>query len=66
MDSEKYHELFVTFFKNKTFEELDLPLTVTATNLITGKLEYFQSGSLIKPLIASSALPPSFFTYRNR
>ncbi|EID76759.1 patatin-like phospholipase family protein [Imtechella halotolerans] len=60
MDSEKYHELFVTFFKNKTFEELDLPLTVTATNLITGKLEYFQSGSLIKPLIASSALPPYF------
>ena len=28
--------------------------------MLNGKLEYFNSGELIKPLIASSALPPIF------
>ncbi|MEZ4841869.1 MAG: patatin-like phospholipase family protein [Flavobacteriaceae bacterium] len=60
MDSEKYIDYFKKFFKNDSFESLTYQLTVTATNLIEGKLEFFNKGELIKPLIASSALPPVF------
>ncbi|UOB16268.1 patatin-like phospholipase family protein [Abyssalbus ytuae] len=60
VDSDKYRAIFKNFFKSQTFEELDFPVTVTATNISTGKLEYFSRGELIKPLIASAALPPYF------
>jgi len=60
MDSDKYALFFNKFFPDNSFECLKYPLTVTATNLITGQLDYFNQGELIKPLIASSALPPIF------
>ena len=60
MDSEKYIAFFEKFFPEDTFESLKKPLTVTATNLLNGKLDYFNQGELIKPLIASCALPPVF------
>lgn len=60
MDSEKYSSIFKNYFKAETFEQLNLPITITATNISTGKLQYFSKGELIKPLIASSALPPYF------
>lgn len=60
MDSEKYIDFFKEYFPEDTFESLKMPLTVTATNLLNGKLDYFNSGELIKPLIASCALPPVF------
>jgi len=60
MDSDKYILFFKKFFKNDSFESLKYPLTVTATNLLSGQLDYFDKGELVKPLIASSALPPVF------
>jgi len=60
MDSDKYALFFEKFFPNNSFESLKFPLTVAATNLIEGKLDFFNSGELIKPLIASSAIPPIF------
>lgn len=60
MDSAKYHLLFNKYFRKDTFEELDIPITITATNITTGRVAFFNSGELIKPLIASSALPPYF------
>lgn len=60
MDSDKYAEFFEDFFPKNSFEDLKYPLTVTATDLLSGKLTYFNKGELIKPLIASSALPPVF------
>ena len=60
LDSEKYETFFKRFFIENSFEKLQCPLTITATNLLTGKLEYFNKGELIKPLIASCALPPIF------
>lgn len=44
----------------KTFEELKIPLYVTATDLNNGKAVYFSKGSLIKPIIASSSIPVLF------
>ena len=48
------------FFPGNSFEELNIPLYVSATNINTGSSEYFSSGELILPLIASSALPVLF------
>jgi NTE family protein len=60
LDSEKYEKFFKKYFNENAFEKLKYPLTTTATNLLSGKLEYFSEGELIKPLIASCALPPLF------
>lgn len=46
--------------KVKTFEELRIPLGVTATEFSTGEGELFQSGSLIGPVRASCAYPGMF------
>jgi NTE family protein len=44
----------------KTFEELKIPLFVTATNLNSGRIEYFSSGDLLQPVIASASIPVLF------
>ena len=43
-----------------TFEELQLPLTINATDLEKGKSVYFDSGNLIRPLLASACVPIIF------
>ena len=60
IDSNKYPALFEKYLSCNTFEQLSIPLTVVATNLLNGKVTYFSKGDLIAPLIASSALPPYF------
>lgn len=42
------------------FEELKIPLFVTATDLNNGKIVYFSSGELLKPVIASASIPVLF------
>ena len=64
VDSAKYAKFFKKELQYHTFEELQLPLIVTATNLLNGKLQYFSKGELIQPLIASAALPPYFSPVR--
>jgi NTE family protein len=44
----------------KNFEELKLPLYVTATDLNNGRAEYFCTGELINPVIASASIPVLF------
>jgi len=44
----------------KSFEDLKKPLYVTATNLTSGKAEYFNKGKLIEKIIASSSIPVLF------
>ena len=44
----------------KTFEELNTPLIISATNITIGKTEYFSEGNLIRPVIASSSYPIIF------
>lgn len=60
MDSEKYDVLFRKFFTIDNFEDLLYPTTITATNITSGLLEYFNEGNVIKPLMASCAIPPYF------
>lgn len=44
----------------KTFEELKIPLYVTATDLNNGKAVYFSTGDLLDPVIASASIPVLF------
>jgi NTE family protein len=44
----------------KTFEELKIPLFVTATDLNNGRVDYFSSGELLNPVIASASIPVLF------
>lgn len=46
--------------KAKTFDELNIPLRVVATNFDTGIPETFSEGDLLKPVIASSSIPVLF------
>jgi NTE family protein len=42
------------------FEDLKIPLFVTATDLNNGKAVYFSSGDLLRPVIASASIPVLF------
>ena len=42
------------------FEQLKIPLIVAATDLNLGKIRYFSSGEIVKPVIASSSIPVLF------
>lgn len=44
----------------KSFEELQIPLIICATNITQGTTEYFSSGELLTPIIASSSYPVVF------
>jgi NTE family protein len=46
--------------KARNFEDLKLPLFVTATDLNNGKAVYFSEGELLKPVIASASIPVLF------
>jgi len=64
IDSEKYYDLFNEFFPVDNFSSLKKSLTVTATDILEGKLATFNEGELIKPLIASAAYPGVFAPIR--
>ena len=49
-----------SILKVKTFEELRIPLAVTATDFSTGEAVVFHSGPLIDPVRASCAYPGMF------
>ncbi len=52
---EKLYEKYLG--PHATFEQLNLPVIISATEMNEGVVVYFSEGELIKPLIASSAVP---------
>lgn len=44
----------------RTFEQAEIPLTVTATDVDTGAAVYFNQGPLLPPLVASCSIPGLF------
>lgn len=56
LDSKKFESLFQKYLPD-SFEGLQIPITITATDLLSGKAFRFTSGKLIYPLIASCAFP---------
>jgi NTE family protein len=53
-------KILKTSLRANTFEELKIPLYVTATDLNNGKAVYFSSGDLLDPVIASASIPVLF------
>lgn len=60
VNTERYIDIFKGYFPEDSFESLARELHVVATNLQKGEEEFFNSGELIRPLLASAALPPVF------
>ena len=54
-------DILKQYITTDNFDALKIPLTVTATNIVEGKSEYFSSGELIRPIMASCCVP-FFFT----
>ena len=60
VDTEKFYEDFRRFFPKNSFSALELPLSITATDIVSGSLKVFTSGELIGPILASAAFPGVF------
>ncbi len=60
LDTEKFYDHFKTYLPHDSFDSLKIPLYITATNLLDGTLHSFHNGELIKPILASSAVPGFF------
>jgi len=60
IDAEKFYSKFNDYLKEDNFNALKKALTITATDLLNGKLKMFSEGELIKPLLASAAFPGVF------
>jgi NTE family protein len=48
------------YLANKRFQDLKIPFVSVATNLQTGSLIPFFTGPLVKPILASAAIPGAF------
>ena len=59
-DGNKIAAQLNTFFKENSFESLDIPMFIATTDLIEGKPRYFSKGILTAPIIASSSVPGMF------
>ena len=60
LDTERYFDLFKAYFPEDSFASLERKLHVVATDLQKGDQKVFSEGELIRPLLASAALPPLF------
>ena len=60
IDTDRYVEIFRGYFPENNFSALERELYVVATNLQRAKQRFFSEGELIRPLLASAALPPLF------
>ena len=59
-DMHKMQHFLEKSLKAKTFEELQTPMIVVATDLDHGKSHLFNKGPIIRPVIASSSVPIVF------
>ena len=57
---EKVADIFRKYIKVNNFDELHIPLTVSATNINEGKNALISEGDLISAVLASSAVPVIF------
>lgn len=60
INTDRYYDLLKGYFPKDTFESLEKPLHVSATDILKGVEVCFSEGELIKALLASAALPPVF------
>ncbi len=59
-NTDRFKNQLGSMLRAKTFEELNIPLIVNATELNAGKNVYFRSGELLSCIIASASVPVFF------
>lgn len=60
IDTEKLYDSFKKNLVEDDFSALKIPLSVPATNLLSGTIKVFDKGELIRPILASAAFPGVF------
>jgi len=55
-----FHDIYLECFPNNSFDDLQIPLYIAATDILKGELVYFSSGNLSQAIMASSCLPLLF------
>ncbi len=55
-----FEKMYQKYFPNNAFSDLNIPLYVTATDILKGEVVYFSSGNLSQALMASSCIPVVF------
>lgn len=53
-------DLLMKHIPENSFSALKIPLTIAATEIRKGKIEYFTTGELIQPILASCCVPAVF------
>jgi NTE family protein len=57
---EAFESVCQTYFTHNKIEQLNIPMTITATDIVKGEIRYFSKGDLSKALMASSCVPLVF------
>lgn len=58
IDSESFKDYFEVIFENKTIGDLKIPVYITATDIVQGKLKIFSDDiKIVDAILASSAFP---------
>ncbi len=60
VNTEKLYDHFKKLLPEDSFEGLQIPMSITATNILDGTLKVFTEGPLIKAILASAAFPGIF------
>jgi NTE family protein len=60
LDAEQYGEIFEPWLNGHTFESLDKELHICVTDVLAGTTRFFSSGELVRPILASAAIPGVF------
>lgn len=60
INSEVFKQVFLKLFPDNSFEKLNLPLHIVATDITLARQKVFSSGELITPLLASASFPVLF------
>ncbi len=60
IDSDKFYDILKEYLPDDDFGALKKKLYVTATDILIGRSKTFSEGSLIKPILASAAVPVVF------
>lgn len=61
---EGLHDVLLKYIPTDSFDVLKIPMTVCATDIKRGRVEYFSQGNLIPALLSSSCVPAVFNPYR--
>lgn len=57
---EAFESVYHTYFTHNNIEQLAIPMTIAATDIVKGEICYFTQGDLSKALLASSCVPLVF------